>query len=34
MIENTKGILKHRGWQEDAVKKEASFVHGMESVTL
>ena len=34
MIENTKGILKRRGWQEDAIKKEAYFVHGTESVTL
>ncbi len=32
MIENTKGILKRRGWQKDTVKAEAFFIPGKESV--
>ena len=32
MIENTKGILNRRGWQKDAVKSEAFFIPGKESV--
>ena len=32
MIENTKGILKRRGWQKDTVKSEAFFIPGKESV--
>jgi ferredoxin--NADP+ reductase len=31
MIENTKGILKRRGWQKDTVKAEAFFIPGKES---
>ena len=34
MIENARGVLKRRGWQENAIKKEAYFVHGTESITL
>jgi ferredoxin/flavodoxin---NADP+ reductase len=30
MIENTKGILKRRGWQNEAVKEEAFFIPGKE----
>jgi ferredoxin/flavodoxin---NADP+ reductase len=30
MIENTKGILKRRGWEKDAVKEEAFFIPGKE----
>ena len=32
MIENTKGILKRHGWEKDAVKSEAFFIPGKESV--
>ncbi len=32
MIENTKGILIRHGWQKDAVKSEAFFIPGKESV--
>lgn len=32
MIENTKGILNRHGWQKDAVKSEAFFIPGKESV--
>jgi hypothetical protein len=30
MIENTKGILKRRGWEKEAVKEEAFFIPGKE----
>ena len=30
MIENTKGILKRHGWENDAVKEEAFFIPGKE----
>ena len=30
MIENTKGILKRRGWESEAVKEEAFFIPGKE----
>ena len=30
MIENTKGILKRRGWENEAVKEEAFFIPGKE----
>jgi ferredoxin--NADP+ reductase len=32
MIENTKGILKRRGWEHEAVKEEAFFIPGKEVV--
>jgi ferredoxin--NADP+ reductase len=32
MIENTRGILNRHGWQKDAVKSEAFFIPGKESV--
>jgi ferredoxin--NADP+ reductase len=30
MIENTKGILKRRGWESEAIKEEAFFIPGKE----
>lgn len=33
MIENTKGILKRRGWENEAVKEEAFFIPGKELAT-
>ena len=32
MIENTSGIVRRRGWHEDALKREAYFVAGNETV--
>jgi ferredoxin/flavodoxin---NADP+ reductase len=34
MIENSKGILKRRGWQKDAIREEAFYVQGMESTKI
>jgi ferredoxin-NADP reductase len=31
MIENAKGILKRRGWENEAVKAEAFFIPGKEA---
>jgi len=33
MIENTKGILKRRGWENEAIKEEAFFIPGKELAT-
>jgi hypothetical protein len=30
MIEDTKGILKRRGWEKAAIKEEAFFIPGKE----